>query len=80
MKVESAVGELAQEYEGRVEFNVIPAEETMRRAEELDSYGFTALKHGLVGFDATGEVRVKLAGHDFGKDRIAAAVEEVLGG
>lgn len=72
------MGELAQEYEGQVRFNVIPAEETARRQEEIESYGFAELRHGLVGFGRHGQVRVKIPGHQFGKPRIEEAVETVL--
>ena len=78
MKVEHAVGELAQEYEGRIEFVVIPAEETAQRKEEIDSYGFTALKHGLVAFSSGGEVVAKLPGHAYGKEEIRAVAEQLL--
>ena len=78
MKIESAVGELAAEYEGVVEFEVIPAEETANRGDEIDLYGFTAQKHGLVGFGADGEVAVKLPGHQYGKEEIVQAVEQML--
>jgi len=74
------VGELATEYEGRVAFEVVPAEETARRAEEIERFGFTALRHGLVGFTAGGEPLVQMPGHAFGKQEIAAQVERLLAG
>jgi len=72
------VGELAQEYGDRVEFEVVPAAETARRGDEIALYGFTDLKHGLVAFTAAGEPRVKLPGHQFGKPEIEAAIREVM--
>ncbi len=72
------MGELAKEYEGHVDFNVIPAEETNRRTAEIESYGFAEQRHGLVGFDANGEVRVKIPGHDYGKSEIILAIQRVL--
>ncbi len=72
--------ELASEYEGRVQFNVIPAEETAARTDEIAEFGFTALKHGLVGFAADGDVVVKLPGHEYGKPEIVDAAEKVLAG
>ncbi len=72
------MSELALEYEGRVLFQLIPAEETSRRAEEVASYGFGALRHGLVGFNRAGQVLVTLPGHEFGKPEIRAAIETLL--
>lgn len=74
----AAVGELAQEYEGRVEFNVISAEETAKAGKEIESFGFTDQRHGLVAFSSKGEALVKLPGHQFGKAEIKTAVETVL--
>ena len=78
MVVESAVGELATEYEGRVEFEIVPAEETNQRHDEIVAFGFEAERHGLVGFDREGEAQVTMPGHNFGKDEIAAAIESLL--
>jgi hypothetical protein len=72
------VGELALEYEGRVEFVIVPADQTARRTAEIDAYGFTDQKHGLVGFGSDGRVLVKIPGHDYGKPRVREAVETVL--
>ena len=80
MRIEAAVGELATEYGDQVDFNVIPAEETAQRGDEIELYGFTAKKHGLVGFGRDGEVLVKLPGHEYGKPEIEAAIEAVLAG
>ena len=72
------MGELEEEYGERATFVVVPAEETAKRGSELDEFGFTDLRHGLVIFDADGVPRVKLPGHDFGKERIEAGLAEVL--
>lgn len=74
----AAVGELEHEYEGRIRFVVISPEETANRSEEIEAFGFTDLRHGLVGFDAAGRAQVKLPGHQFGRDEIVAAIEVLL--
>ena len=78
MKVETAVGELAEEYGDRVDFVVVPAEETAQRADEIERFGFTHLRHGLVAFGPDGEVVAKIPGHDYGADEIRAATEAAL--
>lgn len=78
MKIVAAVRELETEYQDRVVFVVIPAAETARRSEEIEAFGFTELRHGLVVFDCDGEARVLLPGHQFGRSEIAAAIDEVL--
>ena len=72
------MGELETEYGNSIEFNIIGAEETAAKADELAIYGFTDLKHGLVVFDANGDAQVKMPGHEFGKAEIQAAIEKVL--
>ena len=72
------MGELAQEYEGQVEFVVVSAEQTAQRSDEIELYGFTEKKHGLVGFAPGGEAVVTIPGHDYGKSEIDAAVKTVL--
>ena len=72
------MSELAVEYAGQVECNIIPAEETANRGEEIDSYGFTEQLHGLVGFAADGEILVKIPGHQFGEPEVRAAIETLL--
>jgi hypothetical protein len=79
VKVVAAVRELQQEHGDRVDFVIVPAAETARRQDEIEEFGFTDLKHGLVAFDREGRARVKLAGHQFGKPEIEAAMWEVLG-
>lgn len=78
MTVETAVGELALEYEGQVDFEVVPAEETNQRFDEVLGFGWEAERHGLVGFDSEGEAVINMPGHSFGKDEIAAAIEAEL--
>ncbi|MFT4541280.1 MAG: hypothetical protein ACI835_003741 [Planctomycetota bacterium] len=77
-KVVAAVGELETEFTGRVSFNVISAEETAKATKDLEAYGFAEARHGLVAFDEAGEAAVKLPGHQFGKDEIKAAIDQVL--
>ena len=74
----AAVGELTQEYGTRVHFNVVSAEDTAKRQDEIVEYGFADQKHGLVAFTAAGEPLVKIQGHQFGRDEIQAATEAVL--
>lgn len=80
MKVVAAVGELEQEYGERVDFNIVSAEDTAQRFDEIEEYGFVDLKHGLVVFSPAGEALVRIPGHQFGKAEIAAGIEVVLGG
>jgi hypothetical protein len=72
------VRELEREYEGRVDFVVIPADQTAKRADEIEAFGFTDQKHGLVAFDGDRRPVVKMAGHAFGRAEIEAAIEKVL--
>ena len=65
--------ELEKEYEGRVRFEIIPAEETAVRADELEEYELGS--HGLVAFDSEGVVRAHIPGHTFGRAEIVAAIE-----
>ena len=73
------MGELQKEYGTQARFNIIPSAETMERMDEVNSFGFEALKHGLVTFDAEGEAKAKLPGHSFGPKEIEAAIQEALG-
>ncbi len=66
------------DYAGQAQFVVIPAEETAQRADEIELFGFTAKKHGLVASGPGGEAAVKMPGHDFGKAEIEAALRQVL--
>ena len=72
------MGELAQEYEGEVVFVIVPAEETEQRYDEIEAFGFTDQRHGLVAFSAEGVAIVKIPGHDYGKPEIEAAVQAAL--
>ena len=80
MKVVAAVGELEKEYGDKVHFNVISAEETAERQDEIEAFGFTALKHGLVAFGIDGEPHVKIPGHQFGREEIETATKAILAG
>ncbi len=72
------MGELQGEYEGRVEFKVVPAEVTVTVLDEIEAFGFTDLKHGMVVFASSGEALVKMPGHQFGRAEIVTAIETVL--
>jgi len=74
------VSELAQEYEGRATFTIVSPEETTAAAAEIEAFGFTDTKHGLVVFDGEGTAQVKLPGHMFGRTEIEAGLNKVLGG
>ena len=74
----AAVGELQTEYGTQVDFNVIPAEETLKRTDEVNSFGFEAQLHGLVAFDGYGKPVVKMPGHTFGKEEIQGAILRIL--
>jgi hypothetical protein len=78
MKVVAAVGELEREYADEMDFHIIPAAETALAAAEIESFGFTALRHGLVTFSASGEAVGKLPGHDYGRTEIVEAIEAAL--
>lgn len=78
MKIVAAVGELEPQYAGRVDFVVIPAAETAQRSHEIEAFGFTDLKHGLVVFSSDRVPVVKMPGHNFGKAEIVVAIEKTL--
>lgn len=78
MKIVAAVSELEPEYAGRIHFVLIPAAETAKRFDEIEAFGFTDLKHGLVGFTNDGDPVVKIPGHNFGKREIIVAIESLL--
>jgi hypothetical protein len=67
------VRELEKEYEGRVRFEIVPV-----YGREQEVRGFDLGNHGLVGFDAGGNARVFLRGHQYGRAEVAAKVEELL--
>jgi hypothetical protein len=68
----AAVGELDQEYEGRIEFTIVPPEETEKRKDELELYQLG--HHGLVILDVEGEPCGALSGHEYGRAEIEAAI------
>jgi hypothetical protein len=72
------VRELEPRYTGQIEFVIVPAAETLQRLDEIKAYGFTDLKHGLVGFNSDGEALVKIPGHNFGRPEIVAAIDVLL--
>lgn len=74
------MSELEQEYEGRATFTIVSPEETVAAAAEIEAFGFTDAKHGLVVFDGEGPAQVKLPGHMFGRTEIEAGLNKVLGG
>lgn len=72
------MGELAEQYGDRIHFNVLQAEETAKRAEEIEAFGFTAKKHGLVGFAPDGSVVAKVPGHSLSREAIVEVVDQLL--
>lgn len=72
------MGDLEHEYGDRVDFTIVPAEETRHRMAEIQAFGFAEQRHGLVGFTADGEALVKMPGHQFGRPEIEAAVQRLL--
>lgn len=74
----AAVSELETEYGDRVNFVIVSPEDTEAAAEDLEKFGFTDNKHGLVVFDAAGEVVAKMPGHDFPKTDIEANLKLAL--
>ena len=73
-----AVGELETEYAGRAQFNVVSAEDTAEAAADIEAFGFSDAKHGLVVFDSSGEAIVMMPGHQFTKDEIASGIDKVV--
>ncbi len=63
---------------GRVDFVIVPAEETAARGDELERYFLASRGHGLVAFDQAREPVVIIAGHRFGREEIEMAVAQVL--
>jgi hypothetical protein len=66
------VRELEKEYEGQFKFEIIPPEETLKRAEELGLYDLGS--HGLVVLAPDGKELAHLPGHQFGRAEIEAAM------
>lgn len=71
------MGALSREYDGRVEFDIQSAASKEGQAAVLE-YGLDARRHGIVMLDPKGAVASTISGHNFGKDEIQAAVEEML--
>ena len=72
-----AVGELdtSGKYKGKLTFSVVPfglkeSQEVIKR-EDLGT-------HGLVGFGRDRTVKVKLAGHNYGKEEIVEQIDDLL--
>jgi len=76
--VVAAVRELEKEktYEGRIQFTIVPHTHE-GFAAEVESFDIG--NHGLVAFDGQGQVATKIAGHNFGKPQIVAAIQTLLG-
>ncbi|MEX1025100.1 MAG: hypothetical protein WD226_08485 [Planctomycetota bacterium] len=72
------MSELEQEYGEQVDFVIVPAEETALCGDDIEAFGFTELKHGLVIFDGEGRTAATLAGHQFGRAEIERALTGVL--
>lgn len=73
----AAVSELRAEHGDQVDFVIVSAEETAKRADEIERYQLAARKHGLVAFDASGEAVLTIAGHAFGKPEIEMALAQI---
>ena len=71
------MGELEQEYGDRVDFVIVEPEDTKARSGELERYQLASRRHGLVAFDAAGEVVVTIAGHQFGREEIVMAIGQI---
>ena len=74
----AAVSELEPTYQDRVDFVIVPAEETNARQDEIAAFGFADQMHGLVVFGPDGEPAAKLPGHNFGAEEIEAALAAAL--
>lgn len=71
------MSELRDVYGEKVDFVIVPAEETKARGNEIERYNLSARKHGLVAFEASGAAVLTIAGHDFGKPEIEMAVAQI---
>ncbi|MFT7680363.1 MAG: hypothetical protein ACI8QC_004369 [Planctomycetota bacterium] len=74
----AAVSELETEYGDRANFVIVSPEDTQKATADIEKYGFTDNKHGLVVFDAAGEVVAKMPGHDYPKSDIEANLKLAL--
>jgi hypothetical protein len=70
------VRELAEEYKGRIEFKVEPAD----TPEALDAAKrfFVGRGHGLLGFDYDGDAMVVMPGHSYEKKDIVEELPSLL--
>ena len=71
------MSELAAEYKGRIDFTIEPAASKEGKAAAV-KYDFGMQRHGLVGFDATGTLKITMAGHNHTKKDIDAKLQELL--
>jgi hypothetical protein len=71
------VNGLEKEYEGTLECDVFDAT-TAASKQAISEYGFE--NHGLVIFDAQGDVQKKMDGHDWTEVQIRTALSDVMGG
>lgn len=76
----AAVSELETQYADQAKFVIVSPEETQAAVAELEEFGFSDQKHGLVIFDAAGEAVVKMPGHNFKKPEIEKGLKDVLEG
>ncbi len=71
------MSELTAEYEGRINFTIEPAGSKAGKAAAV-KYDFGMQRHGLVGFDAAGALKITMAGHNHTKKDIDAKLQELL--
>ena len=71
------MSELRNEYAEVVDLTIISPEDTKNRRDELENYHLISRGHGLVALTRGGEAVVTLAGHNFGKDEILMAIQQV---
>lgn len=71
------VNGLEKEFEGALECEILDAF-TPENKKQIKAYGFGS--HGLVIFDAEGNIKKKLDGHNLHDPQIRAALKEVMGG
>ena len=65
---------MSPNYEGKVKFEVINVS-TQEHKDEIKGYDIG--NHGLVGLSSEGNLKVKIPGHEFGKDEITAKIDEL---
>jgi len=62
-------------FAGRVRFEIIGAEETAERGDEIVAFGFGDARHGFALLAADGSTLGTLPGHAFGREEIVALIE-----